>query len=293
MQEKLLIFLEEVLIKLLVFLARIKAFTRKSKSIYWGFTGLTLDVGGGSRPNPLADIIVEPYIDENYHRQGREFNSLGKFCIVTKAHQLPFKDKAIDHITCSHVLEHVNNPKKVLSEFSRVGKKGYLEVPSFESELFYNREDHLWSVKRISKSGLDFFPKPNILENELSNLISTYPSVFYLMYFTAFKFFNIDVYWKDEVDCNQTGSVAKGKNINASKHFEDSKVISASTKLVSIVLTNLKYIIFNKVTIKNIVNIMICGKCSSKNLYLDQNNSKITCRDCHHEMKITNNIIYV
>jgi hypothetical protein len=285
--------LEEVLIKLLVFLARIKAFSRKFKSIYWGFTGITLDVGGGSRPNPLADIIVEPYIDENHHRQGRDFVSLGKFCIVTKAHQLPFKNKVIDHITCSHVLEHVNNPKNVLSEFSRVGKKGYLEVPSLESEFFYNREDHLWSVKRRSKTCLDFFPKPHIQENELSNLIRTYPDVFYLMYFTAFKFFNIDVYWKDEIDCNQIGNICKNKIIKSSLHFVDSKTITVSTKFLSIVLTNLKSIKSNKISIHKIVKIMMCSNCSSQNIYLDPSYSKIICCDCSHEMKISNNIIYV
>jgi hypothetical protein len=284
--------LEEVLIKLLVFLARIKAFSRKLKSIYWGFTGITLDVGGGSRPNPLADIIIEPYIDENYHRQGRQFESLGKFCIVTKAHQLPFKDKVIDHITCSHVLEHVNNPKNVLCEFSRVGKKGYLEVPSFESEFFYNREDHLWSVQR-SKTCLHFFPKPHIQENELSNLIRTYPGVFYLMYFTAFKFFNIDVYWKDKVDCNQIGNICNDKIIKSSLHFEDSKAITVSTNFLTMLFTNLKSIFSNKITIHNIVKIMICSKCSSQNIYFDNNNSKIKCCDCYHEMKLSNNIIYV
>jgi len=57
---------------------------------------------------------------------------------VGDAHKLEFEDESFDAVFCLEVLEHVNNPKKVLLEFKRVLKKdGYavLLVPS-DSILF-------------------------------------------------------------------------------------------------------------------------------------------------------------
>lgn len=58
--------------------------------------------------------------------------------MVGDAHNLRFKSESFDAVFCLEVLEHVNDPRKVLSEFKRVMKKnGYaiLLVPS-DSLLF-------------------------------------------------------------------------------------------------------------------------------------------------------------
>ncbi len=48
----------------------------------------------------------------------------------------------------SHVLEHVQDPSSFLYELSRIGKKGYIEVPSrLEDNLvFENKKAHLWHL---------------------------------------------------------------------------------------------------------------------------------------------------
>ena len=44
--------------------------------------------------------------------------------------KLPFKDKEFDFVIASHVAEHVEDISYFLNELSRVGKKGYIEVPT-------------------------------------------------------------------------------------------------------------------------------------------------------------------
>ena len=42
----------------------------------------------------------------------------------------PFRDKELDFVVCSHTLEDIRDPLWVCSEIIRIGKAGYIEVPS-------------------------------------------------------------------------------------------------------------------------------------------------------------------
>ena len=44
--------------------------------------------------------------------------------------KLPFKDKEFDYVICAHVIEHVNDPIMFKSEIERIGKAGYIELPT-------------------------------------------------------------------------------------------------------------------------------------------------------------------
>ena len=85
-------------------------------------------------------------------------------------HHLPFEDNTFDALMCNHVLEHVENDLKALSEFYRVLKPGgwaILQVPFFhplpektfedasitdplEREKVFGQDDH------VSKYGKDY-----------------------------------------------------------------------------------------------------------------------------------------
>ena len=62
--------------------------------------------------------------------------------------KLPFKDKEFDFIIASHVIEHVDDISYFLNELTRIGKKGYIEVPTrLEDNLvFENKKAHLWHL---------------------------------------------------------------------------------------------------------------------------------------------------
>ena len=62
--------------------------------------------------------------------------------------KLPFKNKEFDFVIASHVVEHVNDVSYFLEELTRIGKKGYIEVPTrLEDNLvFENKKAHLWHL---------------------------------------------------------------------------------------------------------------------------------------------------
>jgi len=54
------------------------------------------------------------------------------------AEQLPFGDNSFDRVVCSEVLEHVQNPDRVLKEIHRVSKPGARIVITFPNEKLIN-----------------------------------------------------------------------------------------------------------------------------------------------------------
>ena len=44
--------------------------------------------------------------------------------------KLPFNDKEFDYVICAHVIEHVNDPIFFKKEIERIGKSGYIELPT-------------------------------------------------------------------------------------------------------------------------------------------------------------------
>jgi SAM-dependent methyltransferase len=59
--------------------------------------------------------------------------------------KLKFKDSFFDGINCSHVLEHMENPENMISEFKRILKDGgilAISVPNFSFKHFYKDPTH-------------------------------------------------------------------------------------------------------------------------------------------------------
>jgi SAM-dependent methyltransferase len=100
-----------------------------------------LDIGSGHNPYKKADVLCERYI-EDVERTGHVKIDARPFVICTLEF-LPFKNKSFDLITCSHVLEHVDNPHRALEEIQRVGKSAYVVTPSWIAENYmYRRRYH-------------------------------------------------------------------------------------------------------------------------------------------------------
>jgi len=53
-----------------------------------------------------------------------------KFTRIEPDKKLPFKDKEFDYVVCAHVIEHVNDPIFFKREIERIGKSGYIELPT-------------------------------------------------------------------------------------------------------------------------------------------------------------------
>lgn len=103
--------------------------------------GLVLDVGGASRPLGRADWVIDICPYRGYDASETKDGILPRFSRETWVQRdvcgrepWPFSDKQFDFVFCSHILEDIRDPVWVCSEMSRVGKAGYVEVPSRERE---------------------------------------------------------------------------------------------------------------------------------------------------------------
>lgn len=111
-----------------------------------GKNARVLDVGGGHNPHPRANVVVDKYTDTNYHRNDNIKVLKKQQFVAADGESLPFTDEEFDYVFCCHVLEHVEDPVKFLSEIFRVGKRGYIETPSLIGECLAPKESHKWII---------------------------------------------------------------------------------------------------------------------------------------------------
>jgi ubiquinone/menaquinone biosynthesis C-methylase UbiE len=128
-----------------------------------------LEVGGGHNPHPRSNVVVDKYIDSNYHRHSNIKVLKNQEFIEADGENLPFGDNEFDYVICNQVLEHVQNPAAFLKEQMRVARSGYLETPSLIGEYLFPKESHKWLILELDnklvlvekdkywfKTGLDF-----------------------------------------------------------------------------------------------------------------------------------------
>jgi uncharacterized protein YbaR (Trm112 family) len=132
-----------------------------------------LDVGSGNAPNWRANFLCDKFAADATERLGSELAPLaGRPFVVGDALRLPFRDQAFDFVVCSHVLEHVDDPLRMLGELSRVARRGYLETPSRVWEKLHSWPYHRWLVSQEA-GRLVLEPKSApVLEPELSGWIA-------------------------------------------------------------------------------------------------------------------------
>lgn len=126
---------------------------------------LVLDIGcGPGNPQigmasefPRADILV----DMNLELIPVYGNGKAKF-VIADIQNLPFKDKIFQFCWCSHILEHVDDPKQACNELMRVAERGRIKTPSAFLEMLGSLSYHLWLVTWYSNV-LIFEKKYNFL----------------------------------------------------------------------------------------------------------------------------------
>jgi len=108
---------------------------------------VVLDIGGWGHPFNRANYVMdqEAYETRGYYNRTFAKNSPipplgGDTEFFTRdtwlqrdicSHEpYPFADKEIDYVICSHTLEDIRDPLWVCSEMIRIGKRGYIEIPS-------------------------------------------------------------------------------------------------------------------------------------------------------------------
>lgn len=122
------------------------------------------EVGSGHNPSYRANVIVEKFINNNYHRGGDVKIYPHQHFVNADGERLPFKDKEFDYVICNQVLEHVEHPETFIREQSRIAKRGYIETPSLIGEQLFPKKSHKWVILDIDGK-LVMYEKKRMEEN--------------------------------------------------------------------------------------------------------------------------------
>lgn len=121
-------------------------------------TDVILEIGSGDNPHPRADILCDRYITTSHERAGGFRIRIDRPMVVADGMRLPFADKTFDYVIASHIFEHMDDPAGFAREIMRVGKAGYIEVPSALSERVFGWKFHHWYCE-LHDGVLVFTPK--------------------------------------------------------------------------------------------------------------------------------------
>ena len=141
---------------------------------------VVLDIGGWAEPFARADWVVDllPYETRGLYGvppdPERERFTAETWVVrdICDREPWPFTDEQFDFVICSHTLEDVRDPVWVCSEIVRIGRRGYIEVPSRVEEQTYGIQGpwvgwghHHWLVDRTDE-GIEFVFKHHILHGK-------------------------------------------------------------------------------------------------------------------------------
>ncbi len=136
-----------------------------------------LDVGGWAAPLARADVVLDlmPYESRGLYGAPVDRERERVTAATWVQHDIcarepfPFDDDSFDLVVCSHTLEDVRDPVWVCSELARIGRAGYVEVPSRLEEQswgvngdFVGWSHHHWLIDVVD-GGLEFVFKPHAM----------------------------------------------------------------------------------------------------------------------------------
>ncbi|MFG1525560.1 methyltransferase domain-containing protein [Halobacteriovorax sp. RZ-3] len=252
---------------------------------------LVLDVGSGGNPYTRSDILLDRF--QNSEHRGGVALVIDRVTILGDANKMPFKDKSIDFIIASHILEHMEDPAVFLNELQRVGKAGYIETPNFLCERFVPCEAHTLELANINnkiiihkKNGPVHDPFISSLEflnnnNKWRKLFFWRPELFHMRYL-----------WKDKIDFEIVNpDFFPAKTIMLTNKVDDEKAYTDNIFKNNIswrTLFNYIFYHFHKfqrtARLKkiNLIDILECPKCKGD---LREGQKVLVCKQCNYEYK--------
>jgi hypothetical protein len=137
---------------------------------------VVVDIGGWGEPFPRANWVIDLMPYESRGLYGYEEHESERFTKDTWIQRdicdrdpLPFADKSVDFVICSHTLEDIRDPIWVCDEMRRIAKAGYIETPSRLEEQTFGVQGpwvgwghHRWLVE-IVDGRLEFVFKHHVM----------------------------------------------------------------------------------------------------------------------------------
>lgn len=165
-----------------------------------------LEIGSGHSPSYRADVIVDKFVDDNYHRCDTIKVYPHQQFVHADGEHLPFQDKEFDYVICNQVLEHTDDPAAFIREQCRVARRGYIETPSLIGEYLFPKSSHRWVILDIDGK-LVLFEKakmPGNYGNNYGELFLNYlpyqSLVYRLLWLTEGDLMINRYEWNDEIE---------------------------------------------------------------------------------------------
>jgi hypothetical protein len=159
---------------------------------------LVLEIGSGNNPRPRSDVLCDKFIDDDTERGGAIVAD--RPMVEADAHHLPFADSSFDYVISAHILEHAEDPGRMLEELMRVGRRGYIETPSELAERLYGWPFHR-SVINLVDGNLAIRRKNFTPQfGELFHFLAAHDPLFRRFHFTHNSLFLVQYEWEGRID---------------------------------------------------------------------------------------------
>jgi len=126
------------------------------------------------------------------------------------ASQTPYKDKEFDFVVAGHIAEHVEDPAAFIAELMRIGKRGYIEVPTplFDNLVIGNPEVHHWWVTFDDvEESLVFVKRIDVLRQHIDFIELELIQPFFRCSIVTELYWEDDIKWRYDEPIFQDGRV--------------------------------------------------------------------------------------
>ena len=137
-----------------------------------------------------------------------------KFTKIEPDKKLPFKDKEFDYVVCAHVIEHVNDPIFLKKEIERIGKSGYIELPTrLNDNMVFGCDEEIFGHKWWFEFDDD---EKKLVFSKKINAIDQFVSVGSIFDLTEIfdDSFIIQTYWNESIEMEKKDAYELQKKIS-------------------------------------------------------------------------------
>ena len=157
-----------------------------------------LEIGSGHNPKARSDVLCDKFIGDDEQRGGAIITD--RPMVEADGQFLPFADQAFDYVICSHVLEHVEDPNRFISELTRVARRGYIETPSEIGERIYGWHYHNWVINLVDGCLMLRKNEKKSQFGQLFHRLAATDKHWKRFHITHHHLFLVQYEWEDEID---------------------------------------------------------------------------------------------